>query len=311
MELRHLEYFATVAAERGFGRAAAHLHIAQSAVSAAVRALEGELGVELIDRSRRQITLTSAGELLLPKAQAAIDLAQEIRDTAKEFDHGSLGTVRMGVMTSVRLIDVPDVLGRLRHTHPGITVSLRVSPDGSTGLAERLVAGEFDVALVALPSPPSDAVRLEPIASSPIVLVVPATHRLAGGDAALADLAGEDFVELPRGYGLRRITDDAFAAAGVYRTPALEVADVGTVAQYVGHGLGVALLPEFVARAQGAVIVPLRDPLPDFVVAIATSSQRRVSAAVAAVVHGLRAHGVAREPAPDTRPSRAGVRMPG
>jgi DNA-binding transcriptional LysR family regulator len=79
MDLRQLEFFSAVAGELNFTRAADRLTIAQSAVSAGVRSLESELGVELFDRSRRQIRLTSTGELLLPKVRDALDAVRRSR----------------------------------------------------------------------------------------------------------------------------------------------------------------------------------------------------------------------------------------
>ncbi|MFD0788599.1 LysR family transcriptional regulator, partial [Micromonospora azadirachtae] len=80
MELRHLEYFVAVAAERSFTRAANRLHVVQSAVSAAISSLERELGSTLFERSAQRVDLTEAGEALLPQARATLDAAQAARD---------------------------------------------------------------------------------------------------------------------------------------------------------------------------------------------------------------------------------------
>jgi DNA-binding transcriptional LysR family regulator len=275
MDLRQLDFFSAVAAELSFTRAADRLTIAQSAVSAGVRSLENELGVELFDRSRRQIRLTGAGDLLLPK----------VRDAAQETAHAITGSLVIGLMTSVTLVDVPGLLGLFRTGHPGVGVRLRAARRGSAGLVDDLASGELDLAFLALSGPVPTSLTAQPLASSPMVLVVPDDHRLAvASTVELRDLEREEFIDLPPGYASRRIVDDAFTVAGVERRVIIEVSDIGTAAEYVTNGLGVALLPEFAARdARGIRRIPV-DDVPDFIVYLAASRTRRVSAAVRALI---------------------------
>ena len=285
MDVRQLEFFSAVAGELSFTRAADRLTIAQSAVSAGVRSLENELGVELFDRSRRQIRLTSTGELLLPKVRDALDAVNEVRDVAQESTHAITGAIVIGLMTSVTLVNVPRLLGVYRAGHPGVGVRLRAARRGSAGLVDELVSGELDLAFLALSGPAPTALLAVPLASSPMVLVVPHGHRLASASAVdLADFGAEEFIDLPPGYASRQIVDDAFAAAGLERRVMIEVSDIGTAAEYVTNGLGVALLPAFTAQDAPAVHrLPVAN-LPDFTVYLAASRKRRASAAVRAFV---------------------------
>src|ERR1700761_6996049 len=100
VELRHLEHFVAVAAELNFSRAAQRIHVVQSALSASVGRLEKELGVELFDRSRRQITLTPAGEAFLEQARDVICTAQRARSALDDFRDQLTGTVTMGTLMS-------------------------------------------------------------------------------------------------------------------------------------------------------------------------------------------------------------------
>ncbi|TFC14624.1 LysR family transcriptional regulator [Cryobacterium algoritolerans] len=285
MDLRQLEFFSAVAGELSFTRAADRLTIAQSAVSAGVRSLEGELGVELFDRSRRQIRLTGAGDLLLPKVREALDAVNEVRDAAQETAHAITGSIVIGLMTSVTLVDVPGLLGLFRTGHPGVGVRLRAARRGSAGLVDDLATGELDLAFLALSGPVPASLIARPITSSPMVLVVPDGHRLATArTVGLADLAAEEFIDLPPGYASRQIVDDAFTMAGLDRRVMIEVSDIGTAAEYVTNGLGVALLPEFAAREVREVRRIPVDTVPDFTVYLAASRTRRVSAAVRAFV---------------------------
>ena len=285
MDVRQLEFFSAVAGELSFTRAADRLTIAQSAVSAGVRSLENELGIELFDRSRRQIKLTSTGELLLPKVRDALDAVNEVRDAAQESTHAITGAIVIGLMTSVTLVNVPRLLGVYRTGHPGVGVRLRAARRGSAGLVDELVSGELDLAFLALSGPAPTTLLAVPLASSPMVLVVPHGHRLAAAQAVdLADFAAEEFIDLPPGYASRQIVDDAFAVAGLERRVMIEVSDIGTAAEYVTNGLGVALLPAFTAQDAPAVHrLPVAN-LPDFTVYLAASRKRRASAAVRAFV---------------------------
>jgi DNA-binding transcriptional LysR family regulator len=292
MDVRQLEFFSAVAGELNFTRAAERLTIAQSAVSAGVRSLETELGVELFDRTRRQIKLTSSGELLLPKVRAALDALGEVRDAAEETSHAITGSIAIGLMTSVTLIDVPRMLGRFRASHPGVSVRLRAARRGSAGLVDDLATGELDLAFLALSGAVPASLSAAPIASSPMVLVVPAGHRLASATEVhlgdLGDLGDEEFIDLPPGYAARKIVDDAFAAAEIERRVMIEVSDIGTAAGYVSNSLGIALLPEFAAEGAPRVVrVPVAG-VPSFSVYLAASRTRRSSAAVRAFVDLVR-----------------------
>jgi DNA-binding transcriptional LysR family regulator len=286
MDLRQLEFFSAVAGELNFTRAAERLTIAQSAVSTGVRSLEGELGVELFDRSRRQIRLTSTGELLLPKVRAALDAVNEVRDVAQQSTQAITGSIVIGLMTSVTLVNVPRLLGLYRAAHPGVGVRLRAARRGSADLVDELSTGELDLAFLALSGSVPAALSAVPIASSPMLLVLPVGHPLAASAGVhLADLDGAEFIDLPPGYASRQIVDDAFTAAGVERRVMIEVSDIGTAAEYVSNGLGVALLPEFAAHAAPNVrLVPIA-AVPDFTVYLAASRKRHTSAAVRAFVH--------------------------
>lgn len=317
MELRHLVYFVTVAEERNFSRAAERLRVVQSGVSAAIRSLERELGAQLFDRSSQRVTLTDAGTALLPAARATIDAAQAARDAVDEVRGGLRGTLRIGTLISVGFVDLPGLLGQFRAEHPAVDLRLRAAPTGSAGLAQSLLDGELDVAFLSLPGRPPAGLLVRVLVAEPIVAVLPASHRLAGrASVSLADLADEPFVDSPPGYGNRTEVDRGFAAAGLRRRVALEVADIATVARYVRSGLGVALLPRFsagtgfpagAAAPAGAPGLPAGAPGDDglrtlpvtgarlrWTFGVATGSARRPSAAVRALLDLIDAYRVER-----------------
>ncbi|QCX75091.1 Hca operon transcriptional activator [Streptomyces sp. YIM 121038] len=186
MELRQLEYFAAVADEGGFSRAADRLGIVQSAVSQQVRRLERELGVRLFRRTTRHVELTGAGERLLPEARAVLAAARRTRQVAADLAAGGaplrLGTVQGPGDRLHRL------LADLAVAAPRLPVRLR-----RLGLAERLAAvrsGELDAALVRA-ADTAPGLELLPVWSDPLYVALPAGHRLAGSSPLRLEQLGE------------------------------------------------------------------------------------------------------------------------
>ncbi|MDI5966131.1 LysR family transcriptional regulator [Streptantibioticus silvisoli] len=259
MELRHLEYFVAVAEERHFTRAAERLMVSQSGLSASVRSLERELGARLFVRSTRSVELTGAGRALLTEANRTLSCVRAAREAVAAVQGLLRGSLAVGTEQCLVGVHVPALLARFRSAHPQVEIRLRQA--GSAGLAEDVQAGRLDLAFVSLAGPVPDGVRLLPLECEPMVLLCHPDHPLAGEErVAWAKLAGEPFVDFHGDWGARGVTDRAFAAAGVERRVDLEVNDVHTLLDLVGHGLGVAVVPRhFRAKEQAAALraVPL------------------------------------------------------
>jgi DNA-binding transcriptional LysR family regulator len=286
MELRHLECFVAVAEEANFTRAAARLHIVQSAVSATIKSLERELGAALLDRNSKRVLLTDAGTALLPGARAALGAAREAADAVAEVQGGLRGTLRLGTLTSVPIINLPALLGAFHGQHPGVLLQTTAAPSGTQGLVDALLERRLDLAFVSWPGPPPAGVALTDLASSVLDLVVPAGHPLAGrASVRIGELAGLDFVDSPVGYGNRTVADRAFAAASLTRRVTIEITDVATGPDFVRHGLGVALLPRF-ALGEGEGVAILRVTQADLLwpLSLAVLSERPPGAAARAMI---------------------------
>ena len=263
MDVRQLRYFVTVAEELSFTRGAALLRTAQSTVSAGIRALEGDLQVTLFDRSGRQVALTAMGRAFLPEAKAVLAAADRARSVAAGAGDRLRGTLRVGTMQSLTALDLPRLIGSFRARHPLVDVRVRVPANGSGGIVEDVRRDRLDVGIVALDAGDAIGVALRRITSVPLVVVLPAGHRLAiRTRIALADLAGEDFVDGPSGYGSRMIVDRAFAQAGISRAILAEISDLRTTAAYVRELSAIAVVPRHaVPREAGVVLRPV-DGLP-------------------------------------------------
>ncbi|MDX2847087.1 MULTISPECIES: LysR family transcriptional regulator [Streptomycetaceae] len=251
MELRHLEYFVAVAEEHHFTRAAERLMISQSGLSASVRALEQELGTPLFVRSTRSVELTAAGRALLDEACRTLASVRAAKEAVAAVQGLMRGVLTIGTEQCLAGVDVPALLARFRARHPGVEVRLRQA--GSAALVQDITSGRLDVAFTALSGEAPEGVRLRPITRAPMVLLCHPGHRLAGAETAgWADLGGEEFVDFHPDWGARGLTDRAFAANRVERRVALEVNDVHSLIDLVHHGLGIAVVPQPIARKEHA-----------------------------------------------------------
>jgi DNA-binding transcriptional LysR family regulator len=292
VELRQLTTFLAVAEEGSFTRASDRLHVVQSAVSAGVRNLERELGASLFDRSTHKVQLTDAGRALLPEARATLAAATVARDAVDAVRGGVRGTVLLGTMQAqgMRAIDVPGLLAEFRQDHPLVEVHIRHAAGGSSEMAAQVQEGRLDLAFVSLPSHELPGVKLTALAHEPIMVLAPAAHPLATRrTVALAALADEPLVEFPEGWGIRMATDRAFAAAGVTRTITYEVNDTASLIEFVRHGLALSMVPTSLVDDREALrLIPIRGRPPEFLTAIATPSNRRLSAAAQALLETIK-----------------------
>ncbi|MFE3518589.1 LysR family transcriptional regulator [Streptomyces sp. NPDC059166] len=260
MELRQLEHFVAVAEEQHFTRAAERLAVSQSGLSASVRALEQELRTPLFSRTTRSVRLTEAGAALLVEAERTLAGARAARDAVDAVRGLLRGTLTLGVEQCVAGVSTARLLAAFHREHPHMEIRLR--QEGTSRLLEGVAGGRLDLAFAATVSPPEWRGGLVPLAREPMVVLCAPGHRFAGADAAPGweDLRGESFIDFHPDWGPRRAADEAFAAAGVRRTVALEVSDVHSLLELVHEGLGIAVVPHHFSRkpeAGGLVAVEL------------------------------------------------------
>ncbi|MEU7477043.1 LysR family transcriptional regulator [Lentzea sp. NPDC042327] len=286
MDLRQLEYFVAVAEEGNFTRAAARVHVVQSAVSAAIKTLERDLGAPLLDRNSKRVLLTDAGAALLPRAQAVLDAATEARNAVAQVKDGLTGTVRIGTLTAMTLVDLPGLLGEFHRRHPGVQVCTRAATGGSVGLVEQLLDRRLDLSFVSLPGEVPAGIVLDELAHSVMDLVVPDDHPLARRqEVPITDLAGMDFIDSPLGYGNRAVADRAFTAAAVPRRVTLEISDIVTGVDFVRNGLGIALLPGYVlGGARGVTTLRVTGADLRWPIGLARPADRAPTAATRALI---------------------------
>jgi DNA-binding transcriptional LysR family regulator len=242
MELHQLEYFAAVADEGNFTRAAARLHVAQPGVSAQIRRLERELGEELLDRSGRIVRLTEAGAAVLPYARAALEAVAGARLAVDELTGLLRGHVTVGMVASLSVLDVPGLLAAFHDDHPAVEITLTEASAAS--LAQGLREGRLDMALTSLGTAPPPGIATQVVTDQPLVAVVGRDDPLAGrATVTLADLSDRALISLPIGSGLRSLIDEACAAAGLSPRIAFEASEPPVLVKLAARGLGVAIVP--------------------------------------------------------------------
>jgi DNA-binding transcriptional LysR family regulator len=262
MEIRQLRYLVTIVEAGGFTRAAEREHVAQPGVSAQIRLLERELGQELLDRSSRSVRLTDAGAAVLPHARAALRAIDDMRDAAEEMAGLVRGHVRLGMVTSCGVPDMPVLLERFHRDYPGIDITL--AEDNSDALVDKLADGTLDLALIALTHKDPEGLELMVIADEQIMAVVAHGEPLSDQDSVgLGTLEQHTLISMPVGSGLRRVLDEVCTAAGVRPRIGLEATNPQMLAQLAGRGLGVAIVPESTARENADTVHALRIVRPE------------------------------------------------
>lgn len=279
MQPHQLEYFLAVAETGSFTRGAERAGVVQSAVSAAVRQLERELGAALLERSYHRVDLTAEGEALLPHARRVLAALAGARDAVAGARGEVVGTVLMGTLAYTGPWDIAALLQGFGAEHPRVAVHLRQTTAGSASSLADVRSGALDLALVSSVAGRLPGLRLDELHREPLVFACDTDHPLAGRDeVSVAELGDEEFVDYPTGWGNRAVVDTAFAAAGVTRTIRTEVTDFGLARGLVCRGLGVTILPQAAAAAEGISVVPLADRL-EWPVQLARPADRRPSTA--------------------------------
>lgn len=255
MELRQLVYFEAVVRHGGFTRASGYLHIAQPAISAQVRRLEIELGVELLHRTTRRVQLTHAGEIFLVRVRRVLQELEAARGDLDDLSGLLRGRVRLGAVDALDPFDLPGALTAFHRSHPGVKLELSSAPVGQL-LLDQLDAGDIDLAIGPTPAGLPARFAAQHLFSEELVIIASSRHRVAGlADVAVTDLRDERFVGFPTPSGLRRILEQTAGAAGFAPDVPFETTDLQRIRGLVSNGLGVALVARSIAAGPGPPVI--------------------------------------------------------
>jgi LysR family hca operon transcriptional activator len=245
MELRHLRYFIAVAEEGSLTVAAKkRLHTAQPSLSRQMRDLEYQVGVPLMSRGARGAELTTAGKAFLEHARLALMQVDAAVEAARRAAQPAKPTFALGFLTGQEVHWLPEAMRILRDELPNIevTVSSQYSPD----LAQALLRGKLDLAVMR-PEERMPDLDYKVIATEPLIVALPADHRLASQDAiALQDIAGEMFIGMSNtAPTLRVIIDEYLARSGLDLKQTHRVDNLAMAMSFIASTRAVALLPEY------------------------------------------------------------------
>jgi len=265
MELRRLRYFVTVAEELHFGRAAEKLHMSQPPLSIQIRTLEDELGVTLLNRTQRHVSLTQAGQAFLQEARKILAQVEQAVLTTRRAGRGEIGELVVGFISVADYNVLPIVLREFRRRFPLVNLTLRESTTDVQ--VEDLTAGRIDVGFV-LPPISAPGIASEAILREGLIAALPRRHPLAArpGKIALSALAGSPFILFPRRMapGLYDAVVSFCRAAGFSPRVGQEAVQMQTIVSLVSAELGVALIPQSLENLQrtGVAYKSLREQSP-------------------------------------------------
>lgn len=263
MELRHLRYFVAVAQELNFTRAARRLHTSQPSLSSQIRDLETCVGATLLERDKRQVTLTAAGERFLQDAQAILALAEQARLRARKVMEQEARLV-IGFVPSAEVNVLPHVLPGLRLKQPDTRIELLSLM--TTQQEEKLLSGELDVGFMRHPIVSAD-IDYSVVFNEPLEVVMPADHPLVAEPfVSTQQLNGQDFISTDAAFSgeLCQLVDTWFAAQNCQPHIVQVATNILVTMNLVGMGLGVSLIPRYMESFNTGQVVfrPLREDGP-------------------------------------------------
>ena len=248
MELRHIRYFVAIAEELHFGKAAKRLNISQPPLSQQIQKLENELGTMLFRRTKRDVTLTKSGEILLKESYRLLEQANRIKRLAKRAEAGEIGEVSIGSISSACFEVLPAMLDILREKHPN--VGFTVHEFDTADALPALINGTLDLGLVRLNTVKSP-LEIIPIKEDNLVLAMPTGHPLSEHSKInINDIKNETFTMFSRevspaffDYIMGALNHVGFSPELIYKTNSIQ-----TQIAFVASGLGVALVPSTTKR---------------------------------------------------------------
>lgn len=249
MNLRHLECFVAVAEHLHFTRAAEQLEIAQPALSQQVRKLEQDLGVELFNRSNRNVALTEFGKALLPRARQLLNQASTARSEIEEMAGLAHGRLRVGASGTIAAFLLPEILTEFRRRYPNIV--LGIVQRRSEPILELIETGNLDVGIIRLPFRKT-ALEVTPVFTEPLYAALPPSHPAATAQVVPLHHLQKDAFIMPvsEGEPFYNVLVNLCIEENFSPNVILAGAEYTTVFRLVGMGMGVSVVSELATNLQ-------------------------------------------------------------
>lgn len=260
MELRQLEYFQMASRLKNITRAAERLKVSQPNITVAIKKLEAELGIQLFDRSQKQLSLTPEGEVFLSRIELALRNIQDAVLEVNDYKQLQKGTIKIGIPPMIGAYLFPKIFSSFQRLHPHLDIYLY--EEGSMAIREQLERDELDFGIVII-TDASPSLQLLPMSTCQLMACIPQEHPFAKKKSlALSEICDTDLIMLKEGSYLRHVVLQLLKAKNIEPKIVLESNQVETVKGLVASGVGLAFLMDFVVRdTPGIQIVPLNEPV--------------------------------------------------
>lgn len=285
MDLRKLEIFACVAEQQSFSAAAKQLHMAQPAVSIAVRKLEEELNSQLLERTHRTIRLTIEGEAALKKAKDILAQVSDFKNSMSEYRDLLRGELSIACPSMLATYYFPDLLERFLTEHSGLTASIIQS--GTQRIETMLIADEIELGVISVQGT-HEGLEMIPLIKEKIVLCVGEQHPLKERKRVSIELLNQaPMVLYQQDYFIRQKLDQVCEQHGVSPDIRLQTNFLPLLTRMVKHNLGASVGLEMMAKQEPGVIGIQLQPKMELQMAVAWKKGRSISRANQAFINWL------------------------
>ncbi|MGL5269881.1 MAG: LysR family transcriptional regulator [Selenomonadaceae bacterium] len=260
MELRQLEYFQMSSRLKNITRAAERLRVSQPNITVAIKKLEAELGIQLFDRSQKQLSLTPEGAVFLNRIELALRNIQDAVLEVNDYKQLQKGTIKIGIPSMIGAYLFPKIFSSFQRRYPHLDIYLY--EEGSMAIREHLERDELDFGIVII-SDASPNLQLLKMSTNQIVACVPEHHELVKQDFIhIKDMADTDLIMLKEGSFLRNLILQKLKSANVTPNIVLESNQIETIKGLVSSDVGLAFLLDFIIKdAPGIKGLPLSEPI--------------------------------------------------
>jgi DNA-binding transcriptional LysR family regulator len=258
MEMHQVRYFLAVAEELNFSRAAQRCEVSQPSLSRAIKSLEAELGGALFRRERNNTHLSELGLMVRPHLETVYNATASAKQVSQDVNRMKKVPLKLGLMSTIAPDEIVDLIAALKAQHPGL--ELRLCDASAAELRDRLLAGDLEAAIYALPGEQLDQTHMMPLFSEQMVIAVHRSHRLSNARGfPVSEMNGENYIHRMNcefaGYADRILSEKGVTCTPTYWSER----DDWTLAM-VAAGLGFAFMPANAIKHPGVIGVPVVDP---------------------------------------------------
>jgi|SRR5215472_291925 len=277
MDTRRIRYFVVTAEELHFGRAARRLGISQPPLSQQIRALEDELGVTLLERNQRNVSLTAAGAVLLSEGRKILSSLDQARSLTMRAAQGLHGSLSVGFITPTEYSFLPALVRSYQQKFPGIALQLHELMTDTQ--IENLKSGTIDIGLVGGPFDHPDF-ECQEIMREPLIAAIPADHMLAKGSSPISikRLESEALIMFPREIAPILFDQVIVFCRNAGFSPRLshEIRQSQAIVSLVSAGLGIGIVPASIRHLlrKGVVYRRFMERTPSAAISIAWQSHQ-------------------------------------